>query len=251
MSGMSWSDVLRDPNWFVAKILFIGIGAWYIFSTILAYCQLMIHLVTTGNDNMIFESIEEWVLLLGLVAGVFAIAFIGYWFEWQDYMAKNNVAVKFSIRYVVAGGLTIASSVFVGYMVIQYGLVLVCENWIITDPMFAGCITFAVGGALSFIVDAALFHPIADGTAANAWNKAQEAVREQLASDEAKATFKSLVQGVCADFGVESKVDDIFTFADKYIKDSTSLTEIKDLVKDYVGSHVTATTSTTTEAVNQ
>ncbi|MFA6711024.1 MAG: hypothetical protein WCR24_05195, partial [Candidatus Methanomethylophilaceae archaeon] len=60
-----------------------------------------------------------------------------------------------------------------------------------------------------------------------------------------------LVQGVCADFGVESKVDDIFTFADKYIKDSTSLTEIKDLVKDYVGSHVTATTSTTTEAVNQ
>lgn len=252
---MSWSDVLRDPNWMVAKILFLAFGAWYMLSTILMYCQLMAHLImTTRGSNMIFESIDVWVLRAGLILGVVAIAFIGYWFDWQDYMAKNNTTVKFSVRYVVAGGLTIASSIFVGYMVMEYGLALVCEDWVSTDPMFAGCITFAVGGILSFIIDASLFHPIADGTAASAWNKAQEAVREQLASDEAKSAFKSLVQTVCADFGVASEVDDVFTFVSKYCKDSTSLTEIKDLVKDYVGitsTSTSTTTSTTTEATNQ
>lgn len=150
---------------------------------------------------MIFEGIENWILILGLVIGAISIPAISYWFKYQDVRKKKDVG-KFGLDYAVSLGLVIVIGGLVAYICVIFGLPIVCKEIVVCEPSLAFVIALAVGGICSYLIDTALFHPLADGRVAQKWNKEQEEIRKQLASEEAKALFLSAVESKCKAFGI-------------------------------------------------
>ena len=207
-------DAALNPSWGVAKLIFMAYTASMMLSTFVSGFNAFLKVVTTQVNTMIFgESISEIILWVGLVLGVLAIAGIGYWFKYQDYMMKNDVSVKFDVRYIISAILTIGVATFFAYICVFYGTNYVFADKIITEPPLAFLIAFVVGGVSSWLVDACLFHPLADGTAAAAYNKAQKVARELLASKEAQEALFQAVRSKCVAGGVtdEESIQKILT----------------------------------------
>lgn len=196
-------EAAMNPSWGVAKLIFTVYTASIMLTTFTSGLHAFLEVATTQVNTMIFgESISDIILWIGLVIGVFAIAGIGYWFKYQDYMMKNDVSVKFDIRYIISAVLTIAVATFFAYICVFYGTNYVFADKIIEEAPLALLIAFVVGGVSSWLVDACLFHPLADGTAAAAYNKAQKVARELLASKEAQEALFQAVRAKCAAGGV-------------------------------------------------
>ena len=207
-------DAASNPSWGVAKIIFTAYMASMMLTTFLSGFRVFWEVTTTKVNTMIFgESISEIILWIGLVVGVLAIAGVGYWFKYQDYMMKNNVSVKFDIKYIVSALLTIVVATFFAYICVFFGTEYVFADKIITDEPFAFLIAFVMGAVSSWLVDACLFHPLADGTAAAAYNKAQKIAREMLASKEAQEALFQAVRDKCTAGGVtdEASIEKILS----------------------------------------
>ncbi len=157
----------------------------------------------TGYEKMVFaDTIETWVLWVGIAIGVVALTAIGYWFKYQDYQMKNpEESIKFEVRYIVAAVLTVAVSVLLSYVIVFYGL-----GYFIDTPIaeieLAIAVSAIVGAVVAYLVDAAFFHPLADGIAAQAYVKSQALVREQLATEEAQKAIAEAIVTKAKQFGV-------------------------------------------------
>lgn len=199
-------DAAQNPSWGVAKIIFTAYAGSMMLTTFISGFRVFWEVATTKVNTMIFdESISEIILWVGLVVGVLAIAGVGYWFKYQDYMMKNDVSVKFDVRYIVSALLTIVVATFFAYICVFYGTEYVLADKVITDEPFAFLVAFVMGAICSWLVDACLFHPLADGTAAAAYNKAQKVAREVLASKEAQEALFQAIRDKCASAGVLSE----------------------------------------------
>lgn len=170
-----------------------------------------------GYDKMVFaDTIEAWMLWVGIAIGVIALTAIGYWFKYQDYQMKNpDESIKFEVRYIVAAALTVAVSVLLSYVIVFYGL-----GYFIDTPIaeieLAIAVSAIVGAVVAYLVDAAFFHPLADGIAAQAYVKSQALVREQLATEEAQKAITEAVVAKAKEFGVIS--DAGLAFVKKHAK---------------------------------
>lgn len=158
-----------------------------------------------GHDKMIFaDTIETWILWVGIAIGVIALTAIGYWFKYQDYQMKNpDEQIKFETRYIVAAVLTVAVSALLSYVIVFYGLDYVIDETI-TEWKLAIVLAGIVGAICAYLADAFFFHPLADGIAAQAYVKSQALVREQLATEEAQKAITEAVVAKARDFGVIS-----------------------------------------------
>lgn len=196
-------DAASNPSWGVAKLIFTAYAASMMLTTFVSGFHVFWEVATTKVNTMIFgDEISEFVLWIGLLIGVFAIAGIGYWFKYQDYMMKNDVSVKFDVRYIVSAVLTIAVATFFAYICVFFGTNYIFADKVIEEVPLALLIAFVIGGLSSWLVDACIFHPLADGTAAAAYNKAQKVARELLASKEAQEALFQAVRAKCAAGGV-------------------------------------------------
>lgn len=198
-----FSDAASNPSWGVAKIIFTAYMGSMMLTTFISGFRVFWEVATTKVNTMIFgESISDVILWVGLIIGVLAIAGVGYWFKYQDYMMKNDVSVKFDVRYIVSALLTIAVATFFAYICVFFGTFYVLADKVIEEAPLAFMIAFVVGAVSSWLVDACLFHPLADGTMAAAYNKAQKVARELLASKEAQEALFQAVRAKCAAGGV-------------------------------------------------
>ena len=210
-------DAASNPSWSVAKVIFTAYTGSMMITTFISGFRVFWEVTTTKVNTMIFdESISEIILWVGLVIGVLAIAGVGYWFKYQDYMMKNDVSVKFDIRYIVSALLTIVVATFFAYICVFFGTEYVLADKTVTDEPFAFLIAFVMGAISSWLVDACLFHPLADGTAAAAYNKAQKIAREMLASKEAQEALFQAVRTKCAAGGItdEAVIEKIISMID-------------------------------------
>lgn len=199
-------DAASNPSWGLAKLIFTTYTALMMGSTFLSGIRVYWSVATTKVNTMIFdESISTVILWVGIVLGILAISLIGYWFKYQDYMMKNDVSIKFDVRYIVSAVFTIAVSTFFAYICVFYGSNYILENKVIADAPLAFLITFVTGAVCAWLVDACLFHPLADGTAAAAYNKAQKVARELLASKEAQELLFQAVKSKCIAGGVRDE----------------------------------------------
>lgn len=209
-----FSDAASNPSWGVAKIIFTAYAMSVMLTTFISGFRVFWGMVTTKVNTMIFgESISDVILWVGLIIGVFAIAGVGYWFKYQDYMMKNDVSVKFDVRYIVSALLTIAVATFFAYICVFYGTSYVLADKVIEEAPLAFLIAFIMGAVSSWLVDACLFHPLADGTMAAAYNKAQKVARELLASKEAQEALFQAVRTKCTAGGVtdEASIEKILS----------------------------------------
>lgn len=196
-------DAASNPSWGVAKIIFTAYTGSVMLSSFISGFHVFLEVATTKVNTMIFgESISDFILWIGLIIGVLAIAGIGYWFKYQDYMMKNDVSVKFDVRYAVSALLTIAVATFFAYICVFFGTFYVFADKVITEAPLAFLIAFSIGAVSSWLVDACFFHPLADGTMASAYNKAQKTAREILASKEAQEALFQAVRSKCIAGGV-------------------------------------------------
>ena len=137
---------------------------------------------------MIFEA-ENWILYIGLAVGILFCIALCYFFKYQEYKKNHpQKEIKFEVRYVVAAVCTLMVASIIAYVITFYGLGYVAPETKIAEGAIAFIIALALGGFTTFIVDACVFHPIVDGTAAMAFNKAQEKVRQDAmrAAEELK-----------------------------------------------------------------
>lgn len=191
------------PAMTVAKVMFAMFSAYTIASTFVSGVNAFIAVATMKVNIVIFDTeIPTFVLWIGIVIGVLTISLVGYWFKYQDYMMKNEVNVKFDVKYLVSAALTIAVSVMIAAVCVFYGTAYVLEDRVITEAPLATLIAFLFGGVTAWLVDACIFHPLADGTAARAYNKAQELARSMLLSKEAMEAAFQAVASECAAAGI-------------------------------------------------
>lgn len=154
------------------------------------------------SENMIFESIPIWVLMVGLAIGAIGLTAVGYWFKYQDYQAKKETVVKFDRKYAVSAGLTGVTALGIGTVV----LTVLAPDFItgieIVNPVAAGTIAFVVGAILAFFIDALFFHPLADGMMAKVYVKAQKAAIEALKDKENQEALFQHFKNACAAYGI-------------------------------------------------
>lgn len=182
-----------DPTTVVAKLLFKGIGLYTVGSTFASGLNSFLIVVGQKGNNMIFTA-ANWILYVGLAFGIILCIALAYFFKYQVYQKKHpETKIQFEVRYVVAAFCTLIASAIVSYVIMFFGLGYVAPDTEITQESVAFLIAFAVGGFATFILDSCLFHPICDGSAAMAFNKAQEKIREELASKEAQEAFAKLI----------------------------------------------------------
>lgn len=209
-----FTDAASNPSWGVAKIIFTAYALSMMLSTFASGLSVFLKVATTQVNTMIFgESVSDVILWIGLVLGVIAIAGVGYWFKYQDYMMKNDVSVKFDVRYIVSALLTIAVATFFAYICVFFGTNYILADKVIEEAPLAFLIAFITGAISSWLVDACLFHPLADGTVAAAYNKAQKVARELLASKEAQEALFQAVRAKCTAGGVtdEASIEKILS----------------------------------------
>lgn len=182
-----------EPTAVVAKLLFKGIGLYTVGSTFASGLNSFLIVVGQKGENMLFTT-ANWILYIGLAFGIILCILLAYYFKYQVYQQKHpDKKLQFEVRYVVAAFCTLIAATIVAYVIMFFGLGYVAPETEITQDSVAFLIAFAVGGFTTFILDACLFHPLVDGSAAMAFNKAQEKIREELASKEAQEAFSKLI----------------------------------------------------------
>ena len=191
------------PSLIVARILFVMFSAYTISTTFISGWQAFTAVLTKKVNIVIFDTeIPTFVLWLGIVIGVLTISMVGYWFKYQDYMMKKEVIVKFDIKYLVSAALTIVLSILIAAVCVFYGTAYVLEDRVIAEAPLAALIAFLFGGVTAWLVDACIFHPLADGTIARAYNKAQAAARAAIVSKEAMEAMFQAVADECKAAGI-------------------------------------------------
>ena len=158
---------------------------------------------------MLFTA-ENWIMYLGMAFGILFCLALGYYFKFQVYQEKHpDYKVKFEVKYAVAAFCTLIASVIVSYVVVFFGLGYIAPETEITQDSIAFLMALAIGGFTTYIIDACLFHPLVDGTAAIAFNKAQDRIREELASEEARKAFLDAITTKAQSLGLvsEKKID--------------------------------------------
>ena len=165
-----------DPTTVVAKLLFKGIGLYTVGSTFASGLNSFLIVVGQKGNTMIFTA-ANWILYIGLAFGILLCIFLAYFFKYQEYQKKHpDVKIQFEVRYAVAAFCTLIASAIVAYVIMFFGIGYVAPETEITQDSVAFLIAFAVGGFATFILDSCIFHPIVNGSAAMAFNKAQERV---------------------------------------------------------------------------
>ena len=195
----------KQPTTWVAKLLFKGMGLYAVFSTFASGLNAFLVVLADKGETMIFTA-DNWIMYLGLAVGIILCLILGYFFKFQVYQKKHSdVQLKFEVRYAVAAFCTLLVSAIVSYVIQFFGLGYIAPETTITQASIAFLVALAVGGFTAFIIDACLFHPIVDGTAAMAFNKAQEKLREELASKEAQEALMKAITKKANDLGLVSE----------------------------------------------
>lgn len=198
--------ILENPSWTVSRLIFTGVSGYGLVKTfILGFSAWMLTLADKEHGIMIFEGIDNIILVLGLVIGAVVIPTVSFWFKYQDVQKHKEEVKKFSLEYYIALGLTIVIGVFFAYIVTIFGLQYVATDMVVTEVSLAFVIAFIVGGICSYLADTVLFHPLADGTVARAWVKEQERIRKEIASQEAQELFLATVKDRCKALGLEDE----------------------------------------------
>ena len=149
-------------------------------------------------------------MYVGLALGIALCLLICYYFKWVEFQKHHpDEKIKFDVRYVVAGSCTLIVSILVSYVVMFYGIAYIAPDTTISEEALAFLAAFLVGGVVTYIMDACIFHPLADGSAAIASNKLQEAIRQAAASEEARKAFVQAVSDKAKALGLMSdeKID--------------------------------------------
>ncbi len=194
-----------EPTTIVARLLFRGMGLYAVGSTFASGLQSFLLVVGQTGENMLFTT-ANWILYIGLAFGILFCTALAYYFKFQVYQKKHpDQKLRFEVRYAVAAFCTLIASTIVAYVIMFFGLGYVAPETEITQDSVAFLIALAVGGFTTFIIDACLFHPLVDGSAAMAFNKAQDKIREELASKEAKEAFAKLIADKANALGLVSE----------------------------------------------
>lgn len=192
------------PTTIVAKLLFRGTGIYAIGSTFMSGLQSFLVVIGQKGESMLFTA-ANWIMYVGMGLGIVLCLLLGYFFKYQSYQEHHpDKKVKFEVKYAVAAFCTLISAVIVAYVVIFFGLGYIAPETEITQDSIAFLMALAIGGFTAYILDACLFHPIVDGSAAMAFNKTQDKIREELASEEAKKLFISAISKRANDLGLGS-----------------------------------------------
>jgi type III secretory pathway component EscU len=183
----------KQPTTWVAKLLFKGMSLYAVFSTFASGLNAFLVVIADKGETMIFTA-ANWILYVGLAVGILFTLVLCYFFEYQEYQKKHpETKVQFGVKYVIAAVCTMLVSAIIAYVITFFGLGYIAPETEITQASIAFIIALAIGGFVTFIVDACIFHPIVDGTAAIAFNKEQEKAREKLASEEAQKAFRDAI----------------------------------------------------------
>lgn len=198
----------HQPSTWVAKLLFRGTGLYAVLSTFVSGLKTFLIVLADKGETMLFTA-DTWVIYLGMAFGIIFCLLLGYFFKYQEYCKNHkDVKVKFEARYAVAAFCTLLVSVLVVYVIMFYGLAYIAPETEITQASIAFIASLAIAGFTTYIIDACLFHPIVDGTAAMMFNKTQDAIREAAASEAAqKAVFDAIAAKAQAlGLGSEAKI---------------------------------------------
>jgi len=182
-----------EPSALVAKLILKGSALYAILSTFANGLRSFLLVLARKGDSMLFTA-AAWILYVGLGLGIVLCILLCYYFKWVEFQKHHpDEKVKFDVKYFVAGSCTLIVSILVSYVIMFYGINYIAPDTTITEEALAFLTAFLVGGVTTYIMDACIFHPLADGSAAIASNKLQEAIRQAAASEEArKALFNAV-----------------------------------------------------------
>ncbi len=194
----------------MAKLILGGTSAYAIGSTFITGLQAFIHMAGQASDKMLFAC-ENWQLYLAIVVAIAFVLFVDYFLEWQEYQknhADSKEEFKFDIKYVVAAVCTMLVSAIISYLCVFYGVGYVAPETTINEPGLCFVIAFFVSGIITYVVDACIFKKVCDGTMSALKVKSQKAIREALASEEAKKKILEAVTEKAKTLGLidEAKV---------------------------------------------
>lgn len=183
-----------------------------------------------ASENMIFETIPIYVLILGLILGAVGLTAVAYWFKYQDYQAKKDVLVKFDRKYLISAGLTGALSLGAGFVVLTVLVPEFITGVEIVNPVAAAFVAFIVGAVMAFFIDTLFFHPLADGAMAKAYNKAQKATLELIKTEKAQEVAFLAFKDACDHFGIVDE-EKIKKLHDVYKGDVAALSDFLEMLK--------------------
>lgn len=182
-----------EPTALVARVLFRSMTLYAIVSTFISGLEALIVIAADRSETMLFTA-PEYIQYLGLALGILFMVALAYYFKYVEYQKHHPEAkIQFEVRYVVAAVCTMLVAAIVAYVIQFFGLSYIAPETTIGEGALAFIVALFVGGAVTYIVDAVIFHPIVDGSAAMVFNKAQDKLREELASKEAKEKILAAV----------------------------------------------------------
>ena len=176
-----------------AKLMFKGLSLYAVWSTFVSGMESLFLVASDRGETMLFTS-PEWIQYLGLAIGIIFMIIVAYFFKYQAYMKSHpDKMVKFEVKYVIAAVCTMLTAAIVAYVIQFFGLGYIAPETQIAQGSLAFIIALFVGGAVTFVIDACLFHPIVDCSAAMIFNQTQQKIREAAASEEAKKKIMAAV----------------------------------------------------------
>lgn len=196
----------NPPILWTSRFVTHGLTGYSYFATILVAINAC--LAEQGENIMIFETIDKWILILGIVAGAVILIASRYWYQYEDKRKHSDSPVKWNHIYSIAIIATLICAIASAYLIMFFGLNLVIDKPV-TDVGLAFLMAIVIGAVSAYFFDAFFPKYLADGKLAKLYADGQEAIRQKAQTEAAQKAVLDAVTKKAQSLGLfsEAKIE--------------------------------------------